>query len=134
MFAGGFCRSERNEAGSLHNPPQLVRLVVCEFPGFGDELCSRDWTLLLILKIVEPRHEPTAIWLSIHHPEACARHRHDDVSIPCFDAKVLHPVERERGELRNCERGPPQLIRLVVGELPGDQRSRIGMKRVMPLG
>jgi len=89
----------------LHNPPQLARLVVREFQSFGDELCSRDWTLLLILKIVEPRHEPTAIWLSIYHPEACTRHGHDDVSIPCFDAEVLHPVEREGGELRNCERG-----------------------------
>ena len=26
-----------------------------ELQCFGDELCSRDWTLLLILKIVEPR-------------------------------------------------------------------------------
>jgi hypothetical protein len=89
----------------LHDPTKLARLVVGEFQSLGDEVCSRDWTLLLILKIVEPCHEPTAIWLSINHPEACARHRHDDVSIPCFDAEVLHPVERERGELRNCERG-----------------------------
>jgi len=27
----------------------------------------------------------------------------------------------------------PQLARLVVGELPGDQRPRTGMERVMPL-
>ena len=35
----------------LGNPPHLARLIVCELRGESQELCSRDWTLLLILKI-----------------------------------------------------------------------------------
>jgi hypothetical protein len=58
-------------------------------PCLGEKLCPRDWALLLILKIVEPCHElGTAIWLSIHHPEASSRHRDDDVSIPCLDVEI----------------------------------------------
>jgi hypothetical protein len=42
---------------ALHDPTQFARLVVGELPGEGEKLCPRDWALLLILKIVEPRHE-----------------------------------------------------------------------------
>ena len=88
---------------SLDDPPQLARLVVGELPGSSKELCARDWALLLILKIVEPRHEPgTQIWLSVHHSEAGTRHRDEDILVPQFDVEVLHPVERERRELTNC--------------------------------
>ena len=87
----------------LHDPPQLARLVVGGLPGSSKELCARDWALLLILKIVEPRHEPgTQIWLSVHHSEAGTRHRDEDILVPQFDVEVLHPVERERRELTNC--------------------------------
>jgi hypothetical protein len=67
---------------ALHDPTQFARLVVGELPGEGEKLCPRDWALLLILKIVEPRHElGSAIWLSIHDPGVSTRHRNDDVSL-----------------------------------------------------
>jgi hypothetical protein len=57
----------KNTIETLHDPPQLTRLVVGELPGESEELFPRDWALLLILKIVEPRHElESAVWLSIH--------------------------------------------------------------------
>jgi hypothetical protein len=49
-------------------------LVVGELPGEGEKLFPRDWVLLLILKIVEPRHElGSAVWPSIHDPEVRVR-------------------------------------------------------------
>ena len=39
------------------NPPQLARLLVGRHQCEGEKLCSCDWALLLILKIVEPRYE-----------------------------------------------------------------------------
>ena len=36
----------------------------------------------------------TAMWLSIHHPEASARHRDDDVSIPSFDVEIVGLTHR----------------------------------------
>ena len=43
--------------GALYDPAQLARLCGGKLQCFGDELCSRDWAFLLILKIIEPRHE-----------------------------------------------------------------------------
>jgi hypothetical protein len=75
---------------ALSDPPQLTRLVVGCLPGASKELCPRDWALLLILKIVEPRHELGATkGLSIHHPEARARHRDDDIASPNFDFQII---------------------------------------------
>jgi hypothetical protein len=77
------------DAALSNNPPQHPRLVIGEPPCTGEEFCPRDWILLLILKIVEPCHElGTVIWLAIHHPEASAPHRDDDVSIPSFHVEV----------------------------------------------
>jgi hypothetical protein len=42
----------KNTIETLHDPPQLTRLVVGELPGESEELFPRDWALLLILKIV----------------------------------------------------------------------------------
>ena len=59
----------------------------------SQKLRSRDRALLLILKIVEPGHElRSPMWLSVHHPQICARHRDDDVLVPYFYVEVLHPV------------------------------------------
>ena len=73
----------------LHNPPQLACLVVGELPGSSEELCPGYWALLIVLKIVKPRHElGSLLWLPIHHPKAGFRHRDDDVVVPHFDSKV----------------------------------------------
>jgi hypothetical protein len=55
MYGGGV--GARIEWRRLYDPPQLARLVAGRLQCEGEKLCSRDWPLLLILKIVEPRHE-----------------------------------------------------------------------------
>ncbi len=98
MPADGIALSNRPAIGSgvpatagvgfgWRDPRQLARFVVGELQCLGDELGSRDWTLLLILKIVEPRHElRSAMWLTVHYPKAGARHRDDDILVPHLDA------------------------------------------------
>jgi hypothetical protein len=56
------------QTATLHDPLQLARFVVSFLPGPNQEFCACDWPLLLILEVVEPRHElETPMWLPVHH-------------------------------------------------------------------
>src|SRR6476659_2407021 len=65
----------------LTRSSRATRLLAGGLQGENEECSPRYWAPLLILEIVEPSHELGApIWLSVHHPEAGARHRGDDVA------------------------------------------------------
>ena len=84
-----------------HDPAELTRLLAGGLQGENEERSPRYWAPLLILEIVEPSHELGApIWLSVHHPEAGARHRGDDVASANFqlNAGIGHGFPLLRSE------------------------------------
>jgi hypothetical protein len=77
----------------LYDPPQLARRGVGEAPRQRNKLPSRNWTLLLVLKVVELRDElGAAVWLPVHGPKGTARHGDDEFVALHVNVEVVNIV------------------------------------------